>query len=240
MGVTEQAGPVPGRGVLAGAFRVLDALSAVPDGAGLSEVSRRSGLAKATTYRLLEQLVAAGAVQRCGQRYLIGQVIARLAESWRPDPALRQAALAPVRALATLSGCAVAVTVLHGDRLAVVAGARGSVGELPRAPVDADLASCTAAGQTLLAALPNRDRPDALSAPQWRRLRALVRGDSPVVVDHQDVVPGICCVATPISLGIDAIPASISVIKVGRSVPAGLPDLVHRAAAQVTRNFPVR
>ncbi|WP_203924637.1 IclR family transcriptional regulator [Rugosimonospora africana] len=226
--------------MLAGAFRVLDALSAVPDGAGLSEVSRRSGLAKATTYRLLEQLVELGAVQRCGRRYLIGQVIARLAKSWQPNPALRRAALAPVRTLAMLSGCAVAVTALDGDRLTVVAGVRGSVGELPRAPVDADLVSCTAAGQALLAVLPNRDRPDALSAAQWRRLRAVVRGDSPVVVDHQDVVPGICCLASPIALGVDAVPASIGVIKVGRFVPAGLPDLVRRAAAEVARNLPVR
>lgn len=53
-----------GRGVLEGAFIVLDALARVPAGAGLSALARDTGLSKATVHRLLEQLVNLGAVQR--------------------------------------------------------------------------------------------------------------------------------------------------------------------------------
>ncbi|MDT7566078.1 MAG: IclR family transcriptional regulator, acetate operon repressor, partial [Pseudonocardiales bacterium] len=73
-----------GRGVLEGAFELLDVLSRMPSGAGLSGLSRDSGLPKATTHRLLEQLVALGAVQRDGQRYYVGGALARLGRSWQP------------------------------------------------------------------------------------------------------------------------------------------------------------
>lgn len=240
MGEPEQGTSTSGRGVLDGAFHVLTTLSATPDGAGLSEVARRSGLPKTTTYRLLEQLLAVGAVHRHGQRYLIGQLITRLGEAWQPNPTLRRVALAPVRTLARMSGTAVAVTVLHGDRLGVVASTPGAVGELPWLPAGNDLLCRTAAGQTLLAVRPDIERPGAFSLLEWRRLRAGARRDSAVLLDHQEVTPGICCVALPIALGPGAGHASISALRIGRSVPTALPDLIRRAAAEITRGFAVR
>src|SRR5262245_57549426 len=62
----------PVRGVLDGAFAVLDALAREEGGLGLTALSRACGLAKSTVYRLAEQLVALGAVQRVDGRYYVG------------------------------------------------------------------------------------------------------------------------------------------------------------------------
>ncbi|MFZ0717113.1 helix-turn-helix domain-containing protein, partial [Mycobacterium sp.] len=81
-----------GRGVLVGAFAVLDVLAHADDGLGLTALARASGLAKTSTYRLTEQLVALGAVQRIEHRYYIGALIGRIGQRWQPDPLLRRAA----------------------------------------------------------------------------------------------------------------------------------------------------
>ncbi|WP_431879544.1 IclR family transcriptional regulator [Amycolatopsis sacchari] len=236
----DSAERTPGRGVLEGAFQVLDVLAAERDGAGLSEVARAGGLPKATAYRLLEQLVGIGAVQRHGQRYFVGKVLARLGQAWQPHPQLRAAALGPVRTLASLSATAVAVTVLHGDRVRIVAATRGALGELPQMRADSDLASRTAAGRVLLAAQPGAEPPDGYSRAEWRRIRDGLRHETTIAVDHQEAVPGICCVAAPVVLPRQQGIASISALVISRTVPQQLPDLLVRAAAEVTRNLGVR
>src|SRR4029077_8988695 len=62
-------GACPSRGVLDGAFAVLDALANADDGLGLTALACVSGLAKTSAYRLAEQLVWLGAAQRMDQRY---------------------------------------------------------------------------------------------------------------------------------------------------------------------------
>jgi hypothetical protein len=61
-----------GRGVLGRAFAVLEALAQADAGLGLTGLARASGLAKTSAYRLAEQRVALGAVQRVDQRYYVG------------------------------------------------------------------------------------------------------------------------------------------------------------------------
>src|ERR1700757_3442401 len=58
-----------GRGVLHGAFAVLDALARADEGLGLTELARADGLAKTSAHRLAEHLVALGAVQCVDHRY---------------------------------------------------------------------------------------------------------------------------------------------------------------------------
>jgi IclR family acetate operon transcriptional repressor len=89
-------GPPPsvctGRGVLHGAFAVLEALADAEGGLGLTALAGACGLAKTSVHRLAEQLVAVGAVQRVNHRYYIGARIGRIGQRWQPDPLLRQAA----------------------------------------------------------------------------------------------------------------------------------------------------
>jgi IclR family acetate operon transcriptional repressor len=182
--------------------------------------------------------VELGAAQRDGQRYFVGSTLARLGQAWQPSPRLRDAALDPVRTLAALTRTAVAVTVLSGDRVRVVIATRGALGELPKITVGSDLARRTAAGQVLLAADENRDPPEEFSRAEWRRLRAGMR-HSAIALDHQEVTPGVCCVATPVALPGGRGIASLSALSVGRALPRHVPDLVLRAAGEISRNLVV-
>src|SRR5882757_3391111 len=67
-----------GRGVLDGAFAVLEALADADGGLGLTALAGASGLAKTSAYRLAEQLVALGAVHRVNHGYFIGARIGRI------------------------------------------------------------------------------------------------------------------------------------------------------------------
>ena len=86
---TLSAGSPPGscssRGVLDCAFPVLDALAHADNGLGLSALACASGLAKTSAYRLAEQLVSLGAVQRVDQRYYVGARIGRIGQRWQPS-----------------------------------------------------------------------------------------------------------------------------------------------------------
>src|SRR6201996_3767847 len=92
-----------GRGVLDGAFALLDALAYADEGLGLTALARASGLAKTSAYRLAEQLVTLGAVQCVEHRYYVGPRMLRIGQRWQPDPLLRRCAHAPVHALAVQS-----------------------------------------------------------------------------------------------------------------------------------------
>ena len=91
------------RGVLGGAFAVLEALAQADAGLGLSGLARASGLAKTSAYRLAEQLVGLGAIQRVDRRYYVGARVGRIGQQWQPDPLLRRAAQTTVHALAVKS-----------------------------------------------------------------------------------------------------------------------------------------
>ncbi|HEX4702173.1 MAG TPA: helix-turn-helix domain-containing protein [Pseudonocardiaceae bacterium] len=60
-----------GRGVLEGAFSLLEVLARMGE-AGLTRLATGAGLPKATTHRLLDQLVGLGIVQRRAGRYRMG------------------------------------------------------------------------------------------------------------------------------------------------------------------------
>ncbi|RGA00987.1 IclR family transcriptional regulator [Microbispora triticiradicis] len=232
------AGAPPGRGVLEGAFHLLDVLAAAEEGAGLSELARDAGLPKATTYRLLRQLAALGAVQRHGQRYFVGRRLARLADAWQPDPRLQAAAREPVRLLSALTTTVAFLTVLEEDRVRVVTATRGDITEVPPVLPGSELAEATAAGRVLLMHRPDDDdAPAGFTPAEWRRSRTSFRRSGAIAVDHQDVLPGICCVAVPVRRPDGEVVASVSALTIRPSVPAGLSELVLRASREITRNL---
>lgn len=111
-----------GRGVLEGAFALLEALDGAGE-AGLSRLASQTGLPKTSAHRLLDQLVALDAVERSGGHYRIGARVFRLGCNWQPYPGLLTAAQGPLRRLARGEGATAALTVLRGSRTIVVAGA---------------------------------------------------------------------------------------------------------------------
>ncbi|MDP9793224.1 DNA-binding IclR family transcriptional regulator [Catenuloplanes nepalensis] len=194
MGRTHPA-DASGRGVLEGAFRLLDALSEV-EAAGLSAVARLSGLPKATAYRLLDQLEDLGAVERIRGGYRIGHTLALLSDRRARARRLRAAAHEPSRTLAAQTGCTVGMSVLRDREITCVS----SVVAGERLLFDPGLATyplVTAAGQMLLAERDDTGPPPPMSDLEWRRARAAIR-ERGTAIDQQSVVSGLSCVAAPV------------------------------------------
>ncbi|MFH7596133.1 helix-turn-helix domain-containing protein, partial [Streptomyces racemochromogenes] len=163
-----------GRGVLDGAFALLDALRRAGGEAGLTEIAVACGVPKGTAHRLLEQLAALGAVERRGRRYVLGPELFRLGQSWQPYPGLRAAARTPLlRVRMTTGASAVLVVPCDGRALAVA-----SVPGLAEPLVPVRDGMCFPPGTAAGSALTSRERGP--------------------FVDREGVVPGLCCAALPV------------------------------------------
>ncbi|MFQ6396550.1 IclR family transcriptional regulator [Nocardia sp. KC 131] len=224
-----------GRGVLEAGFQVLQAISAAPEGCGLSQLARTTGLAKATAYRLAEQLVTLGAVQRVEQRYFVGARMAQLGRQWQAAPVLRQAAQRPGRTLAALTNATVAVCVLEGDEVHLIAGFKGAEVFIA-AESEAELAFRTAMVQVLLASRTDGvPTPPTYSAGEWRRIGRAIADDGMIAVDRHELISGICCAAAAIKHHATA--AAIGCMSVVPRFPPNLPSLVAHAAREIEKNL---
>jgi IclR family transcriptional regulator, acetate operon repressor len=161
------------RGVLDGAFAVLEGLAHAHEGLGLTDLARASGLAKTSAYRLAEQLVDLGALQRVGPRYYIGARLGRLGQRWQPDPVLRQAAEDSVHAVAVQSRAVASLRILHDDTLRVICATVPHGNPCMPAPADRESIARTATGRVLYAAESASDAallPGCWTPRQWRQL----------------------------------------------------------------------
>lgn len=225
-----------GRGVLDGAFAVLDALAHADDGLGLTALARASGLAKSSAYRLAEQLVTLGAVQCVEHRYYVGALIGRIGQRWQPDPRLRRVAQEPVHGLAVQAGAMASLRILHEERLRLICATavRGRVHISD--PADPDSIARTATGRVLYATQPVGDiaLPECWTPREWRRLRESIREIGATVADRQDAFPGVCCVSAPVWWSHRGPCAgAVTVLVLSSTLPAHLPDLVSRTARRI-------
>ncbi|MER5886747.1 helix-turn-helix domain-containing protein [Streptomyces sp. NPDC001941] len=188
-------GPARGRGVLEGAFALLDALRLSGDEAGVTQLAHTCGVPKASVHRLLDQLVELGAVERKGTRYRIGPQLYRLGQTWDPHPGLRAAARVPIQRLRLGTGASVVVTVLSEDTALAVASVPGDVEPLMPLRDGIAFRLDTAAGKAL--------RSPASSTP---------------VLDREAVMEGVCCAALPVRT-----PDGRTVAALTALVPAGRP-----------------
>ena len=185
-----------GRSVLEGAFGLLGAVERAGT-AGLTRLASECGLPKTTAYRLLEQLVELGAVERSGPSYRMGSRIFRLGQGWQPHPALRSAAREPARRLARATGAVVGVNVLREGQTLVLDWTVCESDE-PLGPLlnDRVWPWFTAAGKTLVAGAGPRLPLGPLPA-SWRREAAAIR-ERGVAFDREELAAGVCCVAAPL------------------------------------------
>ena len=160
------------RGVLDGAFAVLDALAHADEGLGLTALARVSGLAKTSAHRLAEQLVTLGAVQCVEHRYYVGPRMLRIGQRWQPDPLLRRSAQAPVHALAVQSRAMASLRILHEQRLRYICAAVPHGHAYMPDPADPESIARTATGRVLYATQPAGDvtLPDCWTRREWRNL----------------------------------------------------------------------
>jgi DNA-binding IclR family transcriptional regulator len=221
--------------VLDGAFAVLDALAHADDGLGLTALARASGLAKTSTYRLAEQLVALGAVQCIEHRYYVGALIGRIGQRWQPDPQLRRAAQGPVHTLAVQACAMASLRILHEGRLRLICGTAARGHAYISDPADAESIARTATGRVLYASAPRTDTtlPDCWPPQEWRRLRGSIRELGATVSDCQDAFPGICCVSAPVWWPDGVCAGAVTVLLHSPTLPPHLPDLVSHAARHI-------
>ncbi|WKU42591.1 helix-turn-helix domain-containing protein [Streptomyces sp. VNUA116] len=184
-----------GRGVLEGAFALLEAVEATGE-AGLTALAARSGLPKTTAYRLLEQLAGLGVVEHHGHGYRMGPRLFRLGTGWQPHPGLRAASNGPMQRLSGVTGASVGLCVLREGRTMAVLGVAGMAEHLAPIRPGATWPWHAAAGKLVVATAP----PGAPLNPlpeSWRREASAIR-DSGLALDREELVPGVCCVAAPV------------------------------------------
>lgn len=178
--------------------------------AGLTTLASQSGLPKTTAYRLLEQLVALGAVERCGAGYRMGPRMFLLGQGWQPHPRLWSAGREPVRRLVGATGATVGINVLRDGQTLVLAQVPGEAGSLAPPQNSMTWPWFTAAGKVLVAGARSALPLDPLPA-SWPREAAAIR-ERGAAFDREEVVAGVCCVAVPLYDAGGAPVASLSVI----------------------------
>jgi len=229
-----------GRGVLEGAFALLRAVERA-EGARLTRLAAECGLPKTTAYRLLEQLIELGAVQRSGVGYGIGPRVYQLGQRWQPFPGLRTAAREPARRLAAATGMAVGLNVLWQGQTLVLdwtpgrAASIGSPGS-PDSPDSPDTEATwpwyTAAGKVLVAGA-HPGLPLGPLPAVWQREAEAIR-DLGAAFDREGVLAGVCCVAVPL-YGRDRAPiAALSVLTDPSHHLERLADTARRAGAAIS------
>lgn len=205
----EPAPDAGGRGVLEGAFELLEALERV-EGAGLTRLASECGLPKTTVHRLLEQLVTLGAVERRGSGYRMGPRMFRLGQQWQPYPGLRAVAKEPMRRLVRATGATVGISVLWQGQTLVPDWMPGE--GAPRAVLRHGVTWpwFTAAGKVLAAAaypqLPGGPMPAS-----WPQEAAAIR-ERGAAFDREDVSPGVCCAAVPVHGGDGTVVAALCML----------------------------
>lgn len=239
-----EPGASVGRGVLHGAFAVLEELARLEE-AGLTQLAMATGLPKATTHRLLGRLADLGVVHReDGGRYRMGARTFRWGQRWAPAQVLSTAAVRPLQGLAG-TGCSAVIAVRDGDDVIVVAGIGDpTVDEVFRLRPGAVLPAASAA-EVVLAAWdsvsavcpdPGLSRPEGHSTTEWARRVGDAR-DRGVAFDFEGALPPLACVAAPVRAPTGALVAATAVVVLGTGRLPLLADAVRDTAARISGNL---
>lgn len=223
------------RGVLDGAFAVLDALAHADDGLGLTALAREAGLAKTSAHRLAEQLLTLGAVASFNHRYFVGSRMMRIGQRWQPDPVLRHCAQRPIHSLAVQSRAMASLRILHENRLRYICAAVPHGHAYMPDHLDPESIARTATGRVLYGAQPPGAvaLPDCWTRREWHEIRESLSDPRVTVIDHGQAVPGVCCVSAPIWWPNGACAGAVTVSVHAKDVPIGLPALLSRTAFRI-------
>jgi DNA-binding IclR family transcriptional regulator len=198
-----------GRGVLEGAFALLDVLGSMGNDVGLSELAKNSGLPKTTVHRLLDQLSELGAVERSSSGYRIGSRVFRLGQGWQTD--LRDQALRTLRALSMRIRETVGLAMAREGQILIVASSVVRPDHVASMRPGRTVPLDTASGKVIAAYDPLLGMPHGYSADAWSAAAYRIRSAG-VAYDREEVLPGICCAAVPVRTNSGRVVGSLAVL----------------------------
>ncbi|MHC1560514.1 IclR family transcriptional regulator [Actinomycetospora sp. C-140] len=227
--------------VLGKARLILGAFEAGAYRLRLTELSRRSGVAKASCYRIAQELVQWGLLERVGDSYQLGLKIFELGQRVPISAVLRVVARPLLVDLFAATRATVHLAVLEGSHVLYVEKVAGEANILTHSEVGGRLpATCTATGKVLLATRPEGEtvvaglartgvaRPTSRSTPSTDALRTqLVEiRKAGFAVEIEETKVGFGSVAVPIVAADGTVSAAVSTtlpaaqLSTARLVPA--------------------
>lgn len=209
-----------GRGVLEGAFRLLQALPDI-DGPGQpGRLAQVTGIPRPSVYRLMAQLLAVGAVELRGDVYRLGAGMLELASRVEPTEGLRRGALDVMQTLRERTGATVSLVARSGTDAVVLEAVPGR-DVLPVHIRSGTVMPPVAAGALVL---------DPAAAVH--RVRRAHRA----ALDDEHTVPGLTCYASAIALP-DGTTAALQLTGTTSHSAIRLAKLVHQAADHVAERI---
>lgn len=238
------AGEESGRTVLSRVSSLLGAFDHAGGGLSVTELGRRTHLPKSTAFRLAEQMVSLGWLERDPAGYRVGARMLEIGGAARRRSRLRNRAMPHLSELAASTGLAVNLAVLDGDQVVIVEQIPMRDCDLPTIGRIRFPAATTSLGKAMLAfsdAAPRRgdtagrstgaDEAAVAEVPggqRWELEMAAVRRRG-VAFDVEQTFPGIACVGVPVRNSGRAIAA----VSVSAPVRAMRPDTVVPALTKV-------
>lgn len=217
---------------------IVESLAAADGRVGLSELARRSGLAKPTVHRLCQELVAWGVVERAGAAFRLGRRLFELGQHVPGHRILRDAALPYMEELFVATRQTVHLAVVDGLEVLYLERITGRRSDRVPSQVAGRLPlHCTATGKCLLAfgppalleqaverGLAPMTARSVVSPPVLRRELEQARVDG-FAVEREEVAAGVMSVAAPVFAaggrltGALSITAAVRHVDVGRLAP---------------------
>lgn len=235
------------RSVLGRALLILEAFGVEDQAVGLSELTRRTGLPKATVHRMCRDLVTARLLSAAPEGYRLGRGLFELGMRAATERTLLEVAVPFLQDLFARTRETVHFGVRDGDEVVYISKIGGH--RQARAPsrIGGRMPLyCTAIGKALLAhsgpetidrilAGPLiRRTPRTVVAPGLLRIQLTQILERGVAFEHEESAPGIVCVAAPVLSSDDRPLAAISVTgPVTRFHPESHAASVQAAAAGV-------
>lgn len=234
------------------ALKLMDAFVGGSQHLGLSAISRRTGIPKSTTHRLLHHLEAAGFVERVGTDYRIGEKVFLLGTLARPHgfDALRNEAMPHLSELFVRTRLSVCLGTLHGSSVRIEVKIQPDKGfRPPKNSGDHISATSTSLGKAILAFGTADVIRETLSAPLPRHTKYSMRDPDVLLaelretrergfaLDRQESRLGQVSMALPVRVN-GTVVAAISATGPSASFDSALAlrELTH-AADQTGRSF---
>ncbi len=237
-------------GVLSKAFLVLETFGPTRRTLSLSEITRRSGLPKTTTHRVLRQMLTVGAVDRVGDNYHVGTRMFTLSTPSR-ESVIRDVALPYLHELSRCCGNTLHLTTLCDTEVLYVAKVQHrATADSPPAVGTRLPAHCTAAGKVLLAyqassevlahlyeqPLAGRTSVSITSPDRLAKALLSIR-ELGFATDNEEAAVGLRCVAVPVKVAGSAAAA----ISIAYAAPNKLPRdrllALQDSAARIARRL---